>query len=87
MRSANRSRAEVVAALLVVGSGLSASDAAAKVGVAAAVNVDAKGKAPGEGLRVITLGQSVVFKEEIATDAAGLVQILLLDGTTFTVGQ
>lgn len=69
-------------AVLVLG----ASGAAAKVGVASAVNVDAKGKAPGEAIRVITLGQNVVFKEEITTDAVGLVQILLLDGTTFTVG-
>ena len=35
---------------------------------------------------MITLGSSLVFNEEITTDAAGLVQILLLDGTTFTVG-
>jgi hypothetical protein len=63
-----------------------ALQAKAEVGVAAAVNVDAKGRPPGAGARVITLGSNVVFNEEITTDAAGLVQILLLDGTTFTVG-
>src|SRR6185295_16855804 len=51
-----------------------------------AVNTDARGKAPGQQQRVITLGQTVIFDEEIATDAKGLVQVLLLDGTTFTVG-
>ena len=63
-----------------------ALQASAEVGVAAAVNIDAKGRPPGAAPRVITLGSNVVFNEEITTDAAGLVQILLLDGTTFTVG-
>lgn len=58
----------------------------AEVGIAAAVNVDAKGRAPGAAPRVIALGQNVVYNEEITTDTRGLVQILLLDGTTFTVG-
>ncbi len=35
---------------------------------------------------MISIGQSVVFNQEINTDGTGLVQILLLDGTTFTVG-
>ena len=48
----------------------------AKVGVAAAVNVDAKGRPPGGAARVISLGQTVIFNEEIITDGAGLVQIL-----------
>lgn len=61
-------------------------DADAKVGVAAAVNTDARGRPPGAAPRVITIGQNVVFNEEIITDGVGLVQILLLDGTTFTVG-
>lgn len=63
-----------------------ALQAYAEVGVAAAVNVDAKGRPPGGSPRVISLGSNVVFNEEITTDGAGLVQILLLDGTTFTVG-
>lgn len=58
----------------------------AKVGVAAAVNTDAKGRPPGAAPRIISLGQTVIFNEEITTDGRGLVQILLLDGTTFTVG-
>lgn len=62
------------------------SPAVAKVGVAAAVNTDARGRAPGAAPRVISLGQTVIFNEEIITDGRGLVQVLLLDGTTFTVG-
>ena len=74
--------AGVAAAALLSGQ----TPAIAKVGVAAAVNTDAKGRAPGAAPRVISLGQTVIFNEEIVTDARGLVQILLLDGTTFTVG-
>ena len=59
---------------------------AANVGVTAAVNVDAKGRPPGGAPRVLALGQNVIHNEEISTDGRGLVQILLLDGTTFTVG-
>jgi hypothetical protein len=58
----------------------------AKVGVAAAVNVDARGQQPGANARIITLGSDVIFNEEITTDGKGLVQLLLLDGTTFTIG-
>ena len=62
------------------------ADLQAEVGVTAAVNVDARGRPPGSPPRVLTLGASVVFNEEITTDSNGLVQVLLLDGTTFTVG-
>lgn len=72
-----------VAALALLSS---QSPAIAKVGVAAAVNTDARGRTPGGAPRVISLGQTVIFKEEIVTDGRGLVQVLLLDGTTFTVG-
>ncbi len=58
----------------------------AKVGVAAAVNTDARSRAPGAAQRVISIGENLVFNEQINTDGKGLVQILLLDGTTFTVG-
>lgn len=60
--------------------------ARAEVGVASAVNIDARGQPPGASPRVISLGSNIVFNEKITTDGAGLVQILLLDGTTFTVG-
>lgn len=78
-----RSLAAGVAAAALVSA---QAPAFAKVGVAAAVNTDAKGRPPGAAPRVISLGQNVIFNEEITTDGRGLVQILLLDGTTFTVG-
>ena len=57
-----------------------------KVGVTAAVNLDAKSRRGSAPARVISIGHTVIFNERISTDAAGLVQVLLVDGTTFTIG-
>ena len=66
---------------------LSASPAlAAKAGVTAAVNPQALGTPSGGGVRTIVLGEDVLTNEKIDTTGGGLVQILLADGTTFTVG-
>jgi len=66
---------------------LAATDAlAATAGVTAAVNQSAKSTPPGGGVRTVVLGANIVQDETIETDGAGLVQILLADGTTFTVG-
>ena len=54
--------------------------AATKVGVAAAVNPDAF--SGGQQLRI---GKSIFYNERISTDANGVVQVLLVDGSTFTV--
>ena len=62
------------------------SPSGAEVGVTAAVNVDARGRPPGGAPRVLALGANIVHNERVTTDAQGLVQILLIDGTTFTVG-
>ena len=59
---------------------------ARKVGVAAAVNPMAFGTPPGAGRRMISIGRNVVYNERIDTSTGGLVQILLVDGSTFTVG-
>jgi hypothetical protein len=64
----------------------SAPALAANSGVTAAVNQSAHGTAPGGAVRTIVIGDNVVTDEKIDTDGAGLVQILLPDGTTFTVG-
>jgi len=79
-----RSTLAASAALSMMLAGM--APAAAEVGVAAAVNTDARGKAPGARPRVISIGERLVYNEEVNTDGTGLVQILLLDGTTFTVG-
>lgn len=62
------------------------SGLAQQVGVSVAVDQSAKGTPPGAGVRTITIGGKIVHNERIDTDAVGLLQILLADGTTFTVG-
>src|SRR5689334_11977236 len=59
---------------------------AQQVGVTAAVNPAATGTPPGGQVRTLTIGEKVVHNERIDTDARGLLQVLLADGTTFTVG-
>lgn len=62
------------------------SRAETSVGTAAAVNVDAFGTPPGQLRQVKLIGDNVVFNERIETTGSGLVQVLLNDGSTFTVG-
>jgi hypothetical protein len=59
---------------------------AEQIGVAAAVNQQAEGMAPGATVRTLSIGDRLVHNERIDTDGAGLLQVLLADGTTFTVG-
>lgn len=59
---------------------------AQSIGVSAAVNQSARGIRPGASVRTIVIGDNVVYNERIETDPIGLLQILLADGTTFTVG-
>lgn len=79
-----RFRAALLAASLVCG--MSSPGFAQSVGVTAAVNQSAKGTQPNSAVRTIAIGDSVIYNERVETDARGLVQILLADGTTFTVG-
>ena len=59
---------------------------AVEVGVAAAVNSEAFGTPPGGARATKVLGANVIYKERIETGASGLVQVLLVDGSSFTVG-
>lgn len=59
---------------------------AVRVGVASAVNQDAQARIPGQGVKTIAIGDDVIHNQVIDTDEGGLVQILLADGTAFTVG-
>jgi hypothetical protein len=59
---------------------------AQSVGVAAAVNQSARGTPPTAKPRTLTLGDKVIHNERIETNGVGLLQILLADGTSFTVG-
>jgi hypothetical protein len=59
---------------------------AQSVGVTAAVNQSALGTAPSAKPRTMVLGDKVIHDEKIETNGQGLLQILLADGTSFTVG-
>lgn len=65
---------------------LSMPASAQVAGVTAAVNPEASRTPPGQAVRTVILGDNIVQNEKIDTSGAGLVQILLADGTTFTVG-
>jgi len=57
------------------------------VGTVTAVNQTAHGTPPGGGARVLTLGQDVVFKETIQTNAEGSTQVAFTDRSTLNVGR
>lgn len=57
-----------------------------KVGVAAAVKPEATSQPPGGDSSILNIGKSVVYNERIDTSSSGQVQVLLLDGSTFSVG-
>ncbi|GFO82464.1 MAG: hypothetical protein A49_20910 [Methyloceanibacter sp.] len=59
---------------------------AGKVGVAAAVNPDAFSSLSGVPNKQLNIGKSIFYNERIETTTNGLVQVLLVDGSTFTVG-
>lgn len=60
--------------------------AASDVGVAAAVNRQARGTLPSGQVRTMVLGERIIFKQRINTSGSGLVQILFTDGSALTVG-
>jgi len=57
-----------------------------RVGVAAAVKPEASSRPPGGETTTLRIGKSVLYNERIDTSGSGVVQVLLLDGSTFTVG-
>ncbi|HHK73907.1 MAG TPA: hypothetical protein ENJ57_01940, partial [Rhizobiales bacterium] len=61
-------------------------DAATRVGVASAVNPQATGTPLGGAPRTLVLGKKVFYNERIKTSSEGMVQLLLLDGSAFTIG-
>jgi len=64
----------------------SAPAQADKVGVAAAVEPDAFSSLSGTPNKQLNIGKSIFYNERINTTGSGLVQVLLVDGSTFTVG-
>ncbi len=59
---------------------------AEKVGVAAAVQPDAFSSLNGGPRSLLKIGKSIFYNQRIDTTGSGLVQVLLVDGSTFTVG-
>ncbi|MBA5778206.1 FecR domain-containing protein [Stappia sp. F7233] len=55
------------------------------MGVTSAVNQSAEAERNGR-VRTMRIKESVFYNERIRTDRIGLVQVLLVDGSTFTVG-
>jgi hypothetical protein len=82
---AGGSLAATLLASFLISSTQSAS-ADSKVGVAAAVKPDATSKTAGGETTTLKIGKSVFYNERIDTSGSGVVQVLLLDGSTFTVG-
>jgi len=74
----------ILAALAMLWSSLPA--AAEKVGVAAAVSPDAFSSVSGKPSKQLSIGKSIFYNERINTTASGLVQVLLVDGSAFTIG-
>ena len=71
---------------LIANFALSPKALAEKVGVAAAVRPDAFSSLAGAPKSQLNIGKSIFYNERINTTTSGLVQVLLVDGSTFTVG-
>jgi hypothetical protein len=78
--------AALCAAAFILPFALTAAYAEQKVGVAAAVKPEATSQPPGGEATTLRIGKSVVYNERIDTSGSGQVQVLLVDGSTFTVG-
>ncbi|MEM8553084.1 MAG: hypothetical protein AAGF45_11955 [Pseudomonadota bacterium] len=56
-----------------------------RIGVAGAANPLSQ-LARGSAVRTVVVGENVLFRDQIITSDEGLVQVLFVDGSTFTVG-
>jgi hypothetical protein len=59
---------------------------AEEVGIVSAVNPSAHGQPPGLQTKILELGEQLIFKEHLKTDANGSLQIAFLDKSTLSVG-
>ncbi|HLI10238.1 MAG TPA: FecR domain-containing protein [Alphaproteobacteria bacterium] len=62
------------------------AEAPPKVGVVTAVNPETTGSTAASAVRVIDLGNDVVFDEKIATGEAGQAQVFFLDQSSLSIG-
>src|SRR5688572_14667781 len=58
----------------------------ARIGAAAAVSGAVNAQAPGAVGRVVESGKAIFLNDHVTTDAAGRLQVLLMDETIFTLG-
>ena len=75
-----------LAAFILSSLTIQSAQAGERVGVAAAVKPDATSRPPGGETTTLNIGKAVLYNERIDTSGSGVVQVLLLDGSTFTVG-
>lgn len=82
--------AALVASLFLAAASASAQAPAAaltRIGAAAAVQGRVNAQAPGAAVgRVVQSGKPIFLNDHVTTDAAGRLQVLLLDETVFTLG-
>lgn len=76
----------VVGAAALIAS-LVAPHAAENWGKVGAVNPDATGTPPGEGMHTLVVGSGVVHRESIKTSAQGSTQIIFPDQSTLNIGR
>ncbi|MEM8662586.1 MAG: hypothetical protein AAGF49_00515, partial [Pseudomonadota bacterium] len=82
-----RPRNTVLFAALIATTALTEPVAAQnRVGVTSAVNQQSSVERAA-GVRSVVVGENVLFEDRIITSDAGLVQVLFVDGSTFTVGS
>ncbi|MEM8663278.1 MAG: hypothetical protein AAGF49_04045 [Pseudomonadota bacterium] len=79
------SRTALLAAASLLTLAVGPASAQSQVGVAGAVNPQSERDRSGD-VRTIVIGDDVLFKDRIITGEIGLVQVMFVDGSTFTVG-
>ncbi|MFI5345890.1 MAG: FecR domain-containing protein [Elusimicrobiota bacterium] len=84
----NRTLSAALSLLLAVSASAQVpASALARIGTAAAVKGDVKAVSAGAAVgRVVSSGKSLFLNDHVTTDAAGRLQVLLLDETIFTLG-
>jgi trimeric autotransporter adhesin len=74
-----------LALAICIGSSVLPAQAQERVGVTAAVNLDAEGQAPRKPVEKLVLGHNVVHNERISTLDKGQVQIQFVDESTISL--
>ncbi|MFH1208798.1 MAG: FecR domain-containing protein [Candidatus Omnitrophota bacterium] len=81
------SNAAVFAQMPIAAPGVVSSlEGLSRIGVVAAIQGKVEVMTPGAAGRVVQSGEEIFIGDEVKTDAAGHLQILLLDETVFTIG-